>query len=100
MEGVSVVAIAYASCSDKMTQTFTTFLLDFLGTPAILIGMMTALGLLLQKTPMGDVVKGAIKATLGFVVLQCGGQILCSSLENSRETNWPCHFFSSIVSNA
>ena len=64
-----------------MIDSTTTFLLDLLSTPALLIGLMTALGLILQKTPASDVIKGTIKASLGFVVLQCGGQILCSSLE-------------------
>ena len=64
-----------------MSQTLATFLLDTLSEPALLIGMMTAVGLLIQKVPLGDVVKGATKATLGFVVLQWGGQILISSLD-------------------
>ena len=64
-----------------MIDTLSTFLIDALSTPALLIGVMTAFGLWLQKSPTNDIIKGAIKATLGFVVLQWGGQILCSSLE-------------------
>ncbi|MCL2347191.1 MAG: PTS ascorbate transporter subunit IIC [Planctomycetaceae bacterium] len=59
----------------------TTFLLGVLSTPALLIGLITALGLLLQRTPLADTVKGSVKATLGFVVLQCGGSVLCQSLK-------------------
>lgn len=60
----------------------TTFLLDALGTPAILIGLITAMGLALQKSSLSDIVKGTIKATLGFVILQWGGTILVTSLES------------------
>ena len=59
----------------------TRFLLDALSTPALLIGLIAVLGLALQKSSLDVIVKGAIKAALGFVVLQCGGQILCMSLE-------------------
>lgn len=64
-----------------MNDIVSTFLLDALSTPALLIGLITALGLTLQKTPISDVVKGTIKATLGFVVLQWGGEILVASLK-------------------
>lgn len=64
-----------------MNGFITKFLLDALSTPAILIGLITALGLTLQKSSLSDIVKGTIKATLGFIVLQWGGTIIGSSLE-------------------
>ena len=58
------------------------FILDALSTPALLIGLIAALGLALQRSSLDVILKGTIKATLGFVVLQCGGQILVMSLES------------------
>lgn len=58
----------------------TRFLLDALSAPALLIGLIAVLGLALQKSSPDVIVKGGIKAVLGFIVLQCGGQILSLSL--------------------
>jgi len=64
-----------------MMQSILAFLLDFLKTPAILIGLITLLGLLLQKKPFSDLVSGTLKATLGFIVLQGGAGLIVKSLE-------------------
>jgi len=59
---------------------FLDFVLDVLGTPAILIGLLALLGLLLQKKPFADVVRGTIKTIIGFTVLLAGAIIVVGSL--------------------
>ncbi|OCN05804.1 PTS ascorbate transporter subunit IIC [Erysipelotrichaceae bacterium MTC7] len=50
--------------------------LDILSTPAILVGLMALLGLILQKKPVEDVVKGTVKTIVGFLVLSAGASFL------------------------
>lgn len=51
---------------------------EILSTPAILVGVMAMLGLLLQKKPATDVIKGTIKTIVGFLVLSAGSAFLQS----------------------
>jgi ascorbate PTS system EIIC component len=55
-------------------------LLEILKTPALLVGLVTLLGLALQKTPPAEIVKSTIKASLGFLVLQGGAEMLIRAL--------------------
>ena len=55
-------------------------LMDILKTPALLVGLVTLLGLMLRKAPLSDVVKGSVKAVLGFLVLQGGAALIVQSL--------------------
>ena len=57
-----------------------TALLGVLKSPPLLIGIITMIGLILQKSPLGNVVKGTVKAVLGFVVLQGGAYLITQSL--------------------
>lgn len=57
------------------------FLLDLLGTPALLVGLFTMIGLILMKSPWHEVIKSTAKAILGFVVLQCGAEVLAGTLD-------------------
>lgn len=52
------------------------FIVNILSTPAILVGMMALIGLVLQKKPLEDVVKGTIKTIVGFLVLSAGAGFL------------------------
>nr|WP_072514149.1 PTS ascorbate transporter subunit IIC [Ndongobacter massiliensis] len=54
------------------------FIQEILSTPAILVGLMAMLGLILQKKPVTDVVKGTIKTIVGFLVLSAGAGFLQS----------------------
>lgn len=45
-------------------------------TPALLVGLVTLLGLLLQKKPLEHVIKGTVTAIVGFVVLSAGSFFL------------------------
>ena len=44
------------------------FITDFLGTPAILIGVIILVGLLAQKKTADEVIRGTLKGILGFVI--------------------------------
>ncbi len=54
------------------------FIINILSTPAILVGLLSLLGLVLQKKPVEDVVSGTIKTIVGFLVLSAGAAFLQS----------------------
>ena len=45
---------------------------EILAVPAFLIGLITAVGLAALKKPSGQVIGGAFKATLGFLLIGAG----------------------------
>lgn len=60
-------------------------ILDFIGlqilnVPAYLIGIIAAVGLIALRRSAGQVVGGALKATLGFLILGAGAGIVVASL--------------------
>lgn len=58
-----------------------TFLVnEILSQPAYLIGLITAAGLIALKKTAGQVAGGAIKATLGFLLIGAGAGLVVSSL--------------------
>lgn len=56
-------------------------IVDILKTPAILVGLIALIGLLLQKKPLTDIIKGTVKTILGFLVLTGGAGMVVSALE-------------------
>lgn len=56
------------------------FILDILKVPAILVGLISLIGLLCQKKDFSETVKGTIKTILGFIVLGGGASILVGGL--------------------
>ncbi|WP_024614899.1 PTS ascorbate transporter subunit IIC [Clostridium sp. Ade.TY] len=54
---------------------------DFLSEPAILIGIIVLVGLLLQKKSADNIVKATLKAMVGFVVISSAAGIIVGSLE-------------------
>lgn len=54
---------------------------EILAVPAFLIGIITAIGLIALRRPFGQVVGGAIKATLGFLLIGAGATLVVVSLE-------------------
>lgn len=56
------------------------FILDILKVPSILVGLIALIGLVAQKKPLTDIIKGTIKTILGFLVLSGGATVLLSSL--------------------
>lgn len=59
---------------------------ELLSTPSILVGLMALIGLILQKKPIEDVVKGTIKTIVGFLVLSAGSAFLQSGSLNDFGT--------------
>lgn len=58
------------------------FILDILKVPSILVGLIALIGLVAQKKPLTDIIKGTIKTILGFLVflvLSGGATVLLSS---------------------
>ncbi|QIK65968.1 PTS ascorbate transporter subunit IIC [Nocardioides sp. HDW12B] len=53
---------------------------EILAVPAFLIGIITAVGLVALKRSTGQVVGGAIKATLGFLLIGAGATLVVASL--------------------
>lgn len=53
---------------------------QILNVPAYLIGLITAIGLIALKRTAGQVVGGALKATLGFLILGAGAAVVIGSL--------------------
>ncbi|PGH51707.1 PTS ascorbate transporter subunit IIC [Streptomyces sp. Ru87] len=53
---------------------------EILSEPAFLIGLITAAGLIALKKSGGQIVGGAIKATLGFLLIGAGATLVVSSL--------------------
>ncbi|MDO5329144.1 MAG: PTS ascorbate transporter subunit IIC [Coriobacteriia bacterium] len=52
------------------------FIKELLSTPAIFIGIIALIGLLLQRKDAQTVVKGTIKSILGFVILNAGAAVI------------------------
>ncbi|AEB06788.1 PTS system IIC component, L-Asc family [Coriobacterium glomerans PW2] len=54
------------------------FIVNILSTPAILVGLLALLGLVLQRKPIEDIAMGTIKTIIGFLVLTAGASFLQS----------------------
>ena len=54
---------------------------EILAVPAFLIGIITAVGLCALRKPVGTVIGGALKATLGFLLIGAGATAVVASLE-------------------
>lgn len=61
-------------------KSLLTLIVDILKVPSILVGLIAMIGLLVQKKPGTDIVKGTIKTILGFLVLGGGAGLVVSSL--------------------
>jgi PTS system ascorbate-specific IIC component len=62
-------------------SAFLSFMQELLSAPQILIGIIVLVGLLAQRKPAHEVVRGTIKAILGFIIIQQGAGILVGSLD-------------------
>ncbi|MGB3699399.1 MAG: PTS ascorbate transporter subunit IIC [Gordonia sp. (in: high G+C Gram-positive bacteria)] len=54
---------------------------EILAVPAYLIGIITAVGLIALRKSVGEVIGGALKATLGFLLIGAGATLVVASLE-------------------
>ncbi|EIZ1366733.1 PTS ascorbate transporter subunit IIC [Vibrio parahaemolyticus] len=60
---------------------FFSFLMnDVLSEPAVLVGLIALIGLIAQKKPVTECIKGTVKTILGFIVLSAGAGLVVSSL--------------------
>lgn len=53
---------------------------DVLSEPAVLVGLIALIGLIAQKKPVTECIKGTVKTILGFVILGAGASLVVSSL--------------------
>ena len=53
---------------------------DVLSEPAILVGLIALIGLIAQKKPVTECIKGTVKTIMGFVILGAGAGLVINSL--------------------
>ena len=63
-------------------SNFIEFIGSLLGRPEIIIGVIVLIGLLAQKKAASEVIRGTLKAILGFIIIQQGAGILVGALAN------------------
>ncbi len=56
------------------------FLINIMETPAIVLGLVALIGLLLQKKDAGQVFSGTVKTALGMLVLSAGSNLVVSEI--------------------
>lgn len=64
-----------------MGERILKLIVDILSQPAVLIALISLIGLILQKKPTSEIIKGTTKSFLGFLVIAAGAGILVGSLE-------------------
>lgn len=58
------------------------FIISFLSTPAVLLGLVAMIGLLAQKKSATETMTGTFKTIIGFLVFGVGGSIMTGALQN------------------
>lgn len=58
------------------------FVVDLLGTAAILVGLMAFIGLVLQKKPLDDIISGTLKTIVGFLIFSVGSGAAVLALDS------------------
>lgn len=58
------------------------FILDILSVPAVLIGIVSFIGLVAQKKPFPEILRGSIKTVMGVLVLGGGSTLAVSAITN------------------
>jgi len=53
---------------------------QLLSQPAILLGLVALLGLILQKRPINQIIKGSLKTTIGVVIISAGAGVVSGAL--------------------
>ncbi|MFW1370599.1 PTS ascorbate transporter subunit IIC [Vibrio parahaemolyticus] len=61
-------------------ELFSFLMNDVLSEPAVLVGLIALIGLIAQKKPVTECIKGTVKTILGFIVLGAGAGLVVSSL--------------------
>ncbi|WP_332237261.1 PTS ascorbate transporter subunit IIC [Sporolactobacillus sp. KGMB 08714] len=55
---------------------------DLFGQPAIVAGLIVCMGLIALKKPITEIIRGSVRATIGFVTLLMGTNIIVAALSN------------------
>lgn len=58
------------------------FIISFLSTPAVLLGLVAMIGLMAQKKKGSEVLVGTFKTIIGFLVFGAGGSLMTGALQN------------------
>ncbi|MGI3044890.1 PTS ascorbate transporter subunit IIC [Vibrio parahaemolyticus] len=61
-------------------NSFSFLMNDVLSEPAVLVGLIALIGLIAQKKPVTECIKGTVKTIIGFIVLGAGAGLVVSSL--------------------
>lgn len=61
-------------------MTMLNFITNVLSNPAIILGIIAAIGLIALRKSVSDIIKGTLKVLLGFIILQQGSSIIVSAL--------------------
>lgn len=56
------------------------FILNIFQTPAIILGLVALIGLLLQKKSAGEVFSGSVKTAIGMLVLSAGSSLIVTEI--------------------
>ncbi len=65
---------------DQLNYVINWIAKDIFGVPAYLVGLMTLIALVASRKGLGDIVGGALKATLGFIILGIGANAVIGAL--------------------
>jgi PTS system ascorbate-specific IIC component len=65
---------------DQLNYVINWIARDIFGVPAYLVGLMTLIALIASRKAIGDVIGGALKATLGFIILGIGAGAVIGAL--------------------
>lgn len=61
-------------------EFFNFLMFDVLSEPAVLVGLIALIGLIAQKKPVTECIKGTVKTIMGFVILGAGATLVVHSL--------------------
>ncbi|WP_421343017.1 PTS ascorbate transporter subunit IIC [Aeromonas veronii] len=61
-------------------EFFNFLMFDVLSEPAVLVGLIALIGLIAQKKPATECIKGTVKTIMGFVILGAGATLVINSL--------------------
>lgn len=61
-------------------EFFNFLMFDVLSEPAALVGLIALIGLIAQKKPVTECIKGTVKTIMGFVILGAGATLVVNSL--------------------
>ena len=61
-------------------EFFNLLMFDVLSEPAVLVGLIALIGLIAQKKPVTECIKGTVKTIMGFVILGAGATLVINSL--------------------